>query len=64
MVQKYNIWIILTSLRLFLFCVKKQPMLWRGDYADLVTPEELKEDFKIGDYLVVAYAPVEKHRRF
>ncbi len=44
---------------LFLFCAHKT-ILWHGSYTDLVTPEVPKEDFKVGEYLVVSYAPAEK----
>lgn len=33
---------------------------WHGQYADVATPEQPKEDFKVNDYIVIAYAPCEK----
>ena len=40
-------------------CVKKQFVVWQGQHADIETHEQPKEDFKVDDFIVVAYAPCE-----
>lgn len=41
------------------FCAKKQAIIWRGQHADIKTHEQPKEDFKVDDFIVIAYAPCE-----
>ncbi|MEO0127035.1 MAG: energy transducer TonB [candidate division WOR-3 bacterium] len=50
---------IATIILLSVFCARK-PILWQGHYANFVTPENPKEDFKVGEFLVVSYAPSEE----
>jgi TonB family protein len=40
-------------------CAKKQAVIWQGQHADIETHEQPKEDFKVDDFIVVAYAPCE-----
>jgi len=64
---------ILLIVVLFGFCAKKQitsssailsarSTAWHGQYADVVTSEQPKEDFKVNDYIIVAYAPYEENK--
>lgn len=41
------------------FCAKKPVIVWQGYHADIETHEQPKEDFKVNDYIVIAYAPCE-----
>ncbi|MGB3477793.1 MAG: energy transducer TonB [bacterium] len=65
---------ILIIVILFSFCASKQTTspappsdissaqsaAWHGRYADIATLEQPKEDFKVNDYIIVAYAPCEE----
>lgn len=54
------LWItILLVVILLNFCAKKQTVIWHGQHADVATHEQPKEDFKVNDYIIIAYAPCE-----
>lgn len=54
------LWItILFVVILLNFCAKKQTVIWHGQHADVATHEQPKEDFKVNDYIIIAYAPCE-----
>lgn len=54
------LWITILFVVLLLnFCAKKQTVIWHGQHADVATHEQPKEDFKVNDFIVVAYAPCE-----
>jgi len=38
--------------------------LWKGNYITIETTGKPKEDFKVGEYIVVAYAPVEYGKNY
>jgi len=42
----------------FLHCAPK-PFSWQGQYIRINTTEQPKEDFIVGDYIVIGYAPGE-----
>jgi len=55
-----SLWItILLVVILLNFCARKQTVIWHGQHADVATHEQPKEDFKVNDFIVVAYAPCE-----
>jgi hypothetical protein len=35
------------------------PFVWQGQYIKINTTEQPKEDFVVGDYIIIAYAPCE-----
>jgi hypothetical protein len=42
-------------------CAAPKKFLWKGDYVAFNTAEQPKEDFKAGDYIVIAYAPIDSN---
>ncbi|MCK4526793.1 hypothetical protein KAW18_05430 [candidate division WOR-3 bacterium] len=57
----YRLHVILLFLSiLFIKGCGPKAKLWKGKYVNLKTTELPKEDFKVGSYIVVSYAPIEQ----
>ena len=44
---------------MFLLGCAPKPFIWQGQYITITTIEEPEEDFKVGKYVIISYAPVE-----
>jgi hypothetical protein len=61
MEKYYRLHVILLFLSiLFIKGCGPKAKLWKGKYVNLRTTELPKEDFKVGPYIVVSYAPIEQ----
>ncbi len=49
---------IILVVLLFQSCAPKK-FTWQGQYITITTAEQPKVDFEVGEYIVVAYAPIE-----
>lgn len=50
---------MITLLEILLLSCAPKPFQWQGKYISINTTEQPKEDFIVGDYIVIAYAPCE-----
>ena len=61
MEKYYRLHVVLLFLSiLFIKGCGPKAKLWKGKYVNLRTTELPKEDFKVGLYIVVSYAPIEQ----
>jgi len=57
--MKRNSFIYMLLLIIMLLACAPKPFLWHGHYININTTEQPKEDFVVGSYVVISYAPCE-----